>query len=130
MDGLTPVTTSNNWLAVNDVGVVASSLTNEGTISITADISATLQARVEATIGKSESTHFVVPMNHTFVLTKLVTAVGNNDKIQLISYTSIPGLGIPDVRNIITPINESFVDVNYNMPLFGPETANIRIAAS
>ena len=65
MNGLTPVQTVNSYIRVRAIVVLTSgnSGTNVGSISATASVSATLQAKMLADYGASINSHYTCPAN-------------------------------------------------------------------
>lgn len=74
MDGLTPVITTTQFIAVNRVRSVfhGSGQSNAGAITVTGTSSSSLQATIPATNCISQQTHFTVPAGYTCFTTNIV----------------------------------------------------------
>jgi hypothetical protein len=69
LDGITPVVTVSTWLGLNRVLVTSagSSLTNEGTITVTAVTGSTVQAQIPLGEGTTQQAIFFTQADHQFL---------------------------------------------------------------
>jgi len=67
LNGLTPVTTTNQFLRINDVQIASGE--NQGNIQITND--GTTYGHISALFGVQQSTVYTVPADHTFYITQV-----------------------------------------------------------
>ncbi len=71
LSGLTSVNTTNEFIRVNKVivnGVGNYSVSNAGTITITATPSGNLQSAIDVAQGQSQSTHYTVPVGQELII--------------------------------------------------------------
>ncbi|KKN14654.1 hypothetical protein LCGC14_0993850 [marine sediment metagenome] len=84
--GPTVNTTTNEFIRVLNAEVIAVgtySVTNLGTISMTAANSSTLQLEIAAIMGKSASTHFTVPAGQNLILTALAATMDTGKAVNV-----------------------------------------------
>lgn len=129
LNGLTPVTTTNTFEAVNNIIVltVGSDKHNVGTISVgtgtvTSGIPAVLWDLVAPTFNQRTTGHFTVPAGYTGYLAEGLFTCG-----QEVGTTSVVGklkvTGPDHVTRVgaIVAINNGSVDYNFKYPIVIPE---------
>ena len=137
LNGTTAVTTSNSYLAINDMQVMSVGSTgynvgdiNIGTGTVTLGVPAVLYDLIGAGNNSRTTGHYTVPAGYTGYLTQGVFTAG-----QAVGTTSVIGklkvIGIDLISRVgaVITLNNGFSDYNFDIPLRIPEKTSISATA-
>lgn len=132
MNGITPVTTSQNFFRINEVFVAVSGDTdvaNIGTINVTASVDLTDQAQIDPVAGTAQNTQFTVPADTVLLLEEFSVSVGGNDTSRVFFDIRNNVTGSPFIRQIQVFVNNGITNVNVPGPVALQPKADIRVRA-
>jgi len=122
MDGLTPVTTSNSYLYVNQFYVVTAGSGGANAGEITAKVSTTLYDLIAVGYNQSTTAHYCVPAGYTGYMVKGLVSVGQvSGSTSVTAYLKQHG---PDgILRIgaVTTLNNGSVIYDFDPPYVIPE---------
>ncbi len=133
MNGLTPVSTQQNFLRLNDAVVVSSGAAdgtaNVGTINITAGTDLTDQGQIDPAVGSLQNAQFTVPAGKVLLLEEFSTSSGSNDLVRVHFDTRDNEVGTPFIRAIQVLVNSGVTSVRVPGPVAISEKTDIRVRA-
>ncbi len=131
LNGLTPVQTINKFLRVETmrVGDVGTSLINLGTITGTANLSATVQVQIEIDLGASSGTFITIPDGFFGFATAIRAATEGTDAAVIDFQTRLEGKGfIVGYRTNVPAGGTTIVDfMRFQAPVVIPPHTDIKV---
>lgn len=138
MDGLTPVTTTNQWCGVNRVSIYAAGTgqTNDGVITATKTTGGTTHAQMPAGEGTTQHAFLYVPRNHIFLadwlyLNALKLSGGGNPRVTFkgVVFSNVSNAYYEVFRKQIDTQVENTLDVRPSQPFVVGEQSILEFRA-
>lgn len=131
LNGLTPVQTKNKFLRVETMRIddVGSGEINAGEIDATADLSGTIQCRIEIDLGASSGTFITIPDGFFALITAVRASTEGTDPAIIDFQTRLEGKGfIVGYRTSLTAGGTTELDfMRFQAPVLAPPHTDIKV---